>query len=500
MSTPRTRKSSRVSQVWAFGFVAVIGGQSFAWNTGLVAGTVSYGVAVVLMGMAYLCMVLSIAEVSSVISFPGGVYGLARCTVGFYFGFLAGCCELLEYTLFVTTGNLTISQILSNRWPALLPYTPLIWLINQTITFGVVLIGGRLFWRVIVVVAIVVAMILFLYYFSAMSYADMATYSGGMDNACHGGFPQFLAVLPQASWMFSGIESLSTLSNDVTDPKQLIPRGQVASMCTLLVLSWCNYITSISLPPGALGLPSVVATMNGGFTAAFNISDATSSLLMLPSTLSMTICFGLAASNILVAMAQSKLMPSMLAKSHPRLETNVNARLVILAVSSGMCFWLLYDANVNMTIYNICMVFGFIAYIVQCASFIYLRRRHKRMKRLFVSPVGIPGAVFAMAVFGLSGMFVVFCQEDHYVVLTASTAILVLLSIYYHLFAKHRQTISPDEHAFLFAHVAKFNVKPKQKSSLKLLTKATWRYIGLVSPTSSNALRNIRVQPAAGVS
>ncbi|KAG9406845.1 hypothetical protein AC1031_003173 [Aphanomyces cochlioides] len=309
------------------------------------------------MGMAYLCMVLSIAEVSSVISFPGGVYGLARCTVGFYFGFVAGCCELLEYTLFVTTGNLTISQVLSMRWPALLPYTPLIWLINQTITFAVVLIGGRLFWRFIVVMAIVVVMILFLYYFSAMSYADTATYSGGMDNACHGGFPQFLAVLPQASWMFSGIESLSTLSNDVTDPKQLIPRGQVASMCTLLVLSWCIYIASISLPPGAVDLPSAVATMNGGYTAAFNNSDATSNS-------------GDHDFNILVAMAQSKLMPSMLAKSHPRFETNVNARLVILAVSSGMCFWLLYDAHVNMTIYNICLVFGVIAYIVQCASFI----------------------------------------------------------------------------------------------------------------------------------
>ncbi|CAK4853878.1 unnamed protein product, partial [Aphanomyces euteiches] len=50
--------------LWATGITIVIGGQYFSWNGGLTAGTLSYGIAAVMMGFAYICMGLCEAEMA----------------------------------------------------------------------------------------------------------------------------------------------------------------------------------------------------------------------------------------------------------------------------------------------------------------------------------------------------------------------------------------------------------------------------------------------------
>ncbi|CAK4647176.1 unnamed protein product [Aphanomyces euteiches] len=287
-------------------------------------------------------------------------------------------------------------------WPSLVPYAPWLCCINQVVSFSMVLLGGRFFWRFIVVFAAAILMVLFLYYFSAVTFGSAAVDTGGIDSAFVGGFAEFFAVLPLATWMFSGIESLSTLGGNVTDPKRMIPKGQVTVMCTLLATAFCTYMTAICMPPGGINVASVSAIMNGAFSAALNMSEESATVLSFPAVLFSATVFALPASNILVAMAQSKLMPSNLAKSHRRFHSNANALLAIFLVSSALCPLFLYNEDVGLVLYGISMVFGLFAYVAQCAGFIYLRRNHKHMKRLFVSPVGIPGAVYAVVMFCLT--------------------------------------------------------------------------------------------------
>jgi amino acid transporter len=52
-----------------------IGGQFYAWNVGLKAGVGSFVIAMLLVGTAYLCLDLCIAEMSSAVPFAGGAYG-----------------------------------------------------------------------------------------------------------------------------------------------------------------------------------------------------------------------------------------------------------------------------------------------------------------------------------------------------------------------------------------------------------------------------------------
>ena len=66
--------------IWALGFSVVIGGQMYGWNAALTTGFGSFGIAQFLMGTAYVCLLLCIAEIGSTIPFTGGCYGLGKNT------------------------------------------------------------------------------------------------------------------------------------------------------------------------------------------------------------------------------------------------------------------------------------------------------------------------------------------------------------------------------------------------------------------------------------
>ncbi len=66
-------KNNRLSWVdmWALGISIVIGGQYFSWNVGVLVGFGSYVIAFFVVSTAYLCLVCSIAELSSGLPFAG---------------------------------------------------------------------------------------------------------------------------------------------------------------------------------------------------------------------------------------------------------------------------------------------------------------------------------------------------------------------------------------------------------------------------------------------
>ena len=53
------------------GIVIVLGGQYFSWNKGLAAGFWSFFIGTLLIALAYLTMVCSLAEMASVLPFAG---------------------------------------------------------------------------------------------------------------------------------------------------------------------------------------------------------------------------------------------------------------------------------------------------------------------------------------------------------------------------------------------------------------------------------------------
>ena len=103
------------------GVTTVIGGIYYGWTTGLENGFGGYAIGQFLMGLAYICLVLCFAEMTSAMPlrgllltscnfvlvyftylftyYVGGSFAIARVCLGFYGGYIIGAIEFLECIL-----------------------------------------------------------------------------------------------------------------------------------------------------------------------------------------------------------------------------------------------------------------------------------------------------------------------------------------------------------------------------------------------------------------
>ncbi|CAK4195260.1 unnamed protein product [Aphanomyces euteiches] len=439
--------------IWATGIVVVIGGQYFSWNVGLEAGTLSYGIALGLMALAYLCLVLSMAEMTGMMPFAGGAYGLSRCTLGFYMGFILGCCEAMEYIIYVTCSFLQMGRMIAKQWPQLVDYQFALWIASYALACVVIGRGGTFFWWWNRALAIVSIGLVVIFCLGSLAYVDL-NQPGQSDYAVVGGFVEFMKSSPISAWFFIGIESLNTLSSIVDKPKVIVPKGQVAAMITLIVTGVWIYVVCIYLPPAMPTLVEELSPLNRGYTRMFNLSNETATMLAVPATFATAQGFMLSYANIISAMANSKLFPKELAHLHKMHKTPIYALLFGSIISFGLCF-LVYNYALDGIMYNACVIFAFLAYISQCYGYIQLKRRHGSMPRHFHSPVGVFGAVFATLIWTMNLIGIAGFQDDNEVSLVIALGLIAVFSIYYHIYAKPRQTFSDEEQKImLFVHVS----------------------------------------------
>ncbi|ETV81873.1 hypothetical protein, variant 3 [Aphanomyces astaci] len=460
----RGRLAASSVDLWAIGITIVIGGQFFSWNAGLVVGTVGFGLAVGVVGVAYLCLACSMAEMSSMLPFAGGVYGLSRCTLGFYAGFILGCCEILEYVLYVASVNVMLGKTVVGQWSELEPFQPIVWMISHALAIAMLIVGGQVFWRANLVLALILVVQVVVFIGGSAPSVNFSAYAGGPEHYFQGSASDWVATLPTAMWLYAGIESINTLSNDVDNPRGAIPKGQMSAMTTVFLSSVGIYIIAIGLPPGIDALPSTRAIFNGGYHTLFNLSDTHTTLLSIPACFSSTPGFLFASGNILSAMAESKLFPRALCRRHVTYGTPIYALLVTSAMSFGLCFGEMYALDAARVFYHSSMFFGTAAYTAQCVGYVFLKKRYKNIPRTFRSPLGVAGAGVAICVFTLCALSILMFQDTQTGTSKAAmVVVLAVLSMYYHLFAKSRQTISDDEQKLLFfAHVAKHNNSKKR--------------------------------------
>ncbi|RHY66204.1 hypothetical protein DYB34_007030, partial [Aphanomyces astaci] len=445
----RIQHAHNSRDLWAIGTTIVIGGQFISWNSGLTVGAAEYGVAVVIMGVAYTCLACCMAEMSSMLPFAGGVYGLSRCTMGFSIGFVLGCCEVLEYAMYVATMNVTLSKLVVVRWPSVQPFQPWTWVVANGFSLSLLTVGGKVFWKFNLVLAMMLVVQVLVYCLGSAPFADMKAYATAAAPSTTTAFAWF-KQFPVSSWFYVGIEAINTLCNEVDDPKNSIPRGQVACLATMVVTGVSIFLTAISCPPGLADLKTSLAVFNGGYTHFFGLSLADATMLSIPACFACIPGFLLCMANIMSSMAESKLIPYALHRRSATFGTPVRAVVVSILLSLGLSFVVHHIPNADTTMYNLSLSFGTLAYVSQCIGYIFLHRRYKTMKRTFHSPFGVPGAVVAITIFAASFVSLVSLQLDSARANVCFVTTLAVLTLYYHVYAKRRQTISEDERKILF--------------------------------------------------
>ncbi|ETW01736.1 hypothetical protein H310_06341 [Aphanomyces invadans] len=458
--------------LWAVGITVVIGGQYFSWNAGLSAGTVSYGIASIMMGFAYLSLCMSMAEVSSMVPFEGGAFGLARCTWGFYAGFIVGCCEAVQYILYVTCAFVALGRMVAQFWPLIADHQYISWGISYVLSSGMLIVGGNVYWRWNMALALLSFSILIVYVCGSLPYVDIATHGGGTALHFVGGFNHFMAVFPLTAWYYVGVESLNRLCAEVVEPRRSIPMGQMACMYTLFATSIMVFFVTISVDPGMPSVATSLAIMNPVFNKLFNCTDDISTLLALPATFATGQGFVQAYMKIISCMAGSKLIPVVLHEKHPKWHTPVYAIVVASCVSFGLCFVDFY-ASLDTTVFNTCIFLGCISYLSQCVGYLYLKKNFRSMERKYKSPFGRAGAIYASAVWLWTMVSIANYQGDGHTSVLIAVGVLGVCTVYYYAVAKERQTISEEERkALFFAHVSKHNLSKRRTRTLRQKAKS----------------------------
>ncbi|KAF0683955.1 Aste57867_24036 [Aphanomyces stellatus] len=442
--------------LWATAVALAVGGQCLYWPAALGAGTASCALALAAMALAHTGLVYSVAEITSALPFHGGVFGHARCTLGFCPGFVIGCIDLVGHVLRLTLAQTTAGHLLTAAWPSLRPFEPLVW--AALVALGAVGTGGgsRLFWRIHVTLVVVALTVVFFYCMGALTLASVVDYGGGTANLFVDRGAHAVTLFPHAAWMYAGLDAFPLLAPNIggANPSRVLPPTHVSAMLTVLATSLCIFFVAISLPPGAMALPHTLTVLGGGIAASFNVSEHTATLVSLPAAVATVPVSTVAVTNVLAAMGSSRLVPS--SSSWKRF---VLGAFPSLGVASAVHFATLSPSFVL----HLCLVTRFVAAMTHCLAFLHLRLYHRVLPRRRVSPWGAPGAIIALVVFGVATVSLLVCQDDNFVVLSTVAAVGLAATVYYHTVVKHCQVFSQAElQLLLTAHVVHRQIANKR--------------------------------------
>ncbi|MGJ8581701.1 MAG: amino acid permease, partial [Psychromonas sp.] len=199
----------------------VISGDFAGWNFGIAqAGWGGFVIAAVLMGVMYLTLVLSLAEMSAAIPAAGGGYSFARQAMGPAGGYLTGLAVLIEYTL----APAAIVIFIGSSVNELLGFDgPIVYALFYLAFIGIHIFGAGEALKVMMVIsalavlAIIATGVVLLPSFNVDNLFDIEPLIGGTDFLPMGYYGVW-AALPFAMWLFLAVEGVPLAAEEAKDP------------------------------------------------------------------------------------------------------------------------------------------------------------------------------------------------------------------------------------------------------------------------------------------
>eukprot|EP01038_Epipyxis_sp_PR26KG_P016643 gene16643-22746_t len=449
-------------EIFFLGPVIITTGHQSVWNLMLVAGFWNTFFYCGFMGSGFLALVSCLGEMSSLFPFSGGGYAFARLTLGPFVGFLVGCCEAVEYIIFVAAGFLFAGQLITSATGLPHNYELIYWAVFFIITIGIQIQGGKYFWPSVAFLGICL-ILLELLFFASVYQLDFHKYVIAADPSASGQqslsfqATQFMTQFPTAAWMYGGLESVALACNETSEARINIPRAMVWSMFTIIILCLLNVIIASSQYPGVGDLSGALSTTAFAFNSVYGVSLKYADLFALPA--SFLSGFGLiySYSKQLASMAQSHLF-------HPSLgivtnETRVPyvAMLFLSSVTYILLVLIHFDIIDIIDFLNLCFMCSFVVYLCLLVTYLFFKFKYSSLERQYINPAGIYGACYGIFVFSLGLIGALFFQETTTALINFAVFIGVM-SIYYYFYARNRQFFSEDEQKILLiAYVIKAN-------------------------------------------
>ena len=456
------RRHARVLHLWALGVGAVIAGDFFGWNYGLLAG--GFGgmfLALAVMTAMYAGLCFSIAEMSASLPHTGGAYSFARTAMGPWGGYLTGLAENMEYILTPATLVVGIGGYLGAIFGTSKPIEPLWWLASYAVFVALNVWGVALSFRFSIFIALAALAVLAVFWLGAIPHLDFARWAldvapaPGHSRWLPNGAGGVLTALPFALWFYLAIEQLPLAAEESHDPRRDMPKAILYGLLTLIACSFLTLYSSAAIAPGAAKLGTSDEPLVLGFQTIFGSRAWT-------KTLAVVACIGLIASfhSIIFAygrqiysLSRAGYFPPWLSETHARHKTPVRSLLAgsALGLAAALGIYLTGQKSaVGATLLNMAVFGAVIAYVMQMASFILLRMKLPDIERPYVSPLGIAGALTAAVIAAIT-LVTLFLNRDYRPGIWGAAVWFLLGIAYFAFYARRRLVLSPEEE-FAFLH------------------------------------------------
>ena len=425
----------------------VISGDYAGWNLGLAQG--GFGgmlIATLVMGSMYLCMVLSLAELSACLPTAGGGYSFARRVLGPWGGYLTGTAILLEYALApaaiaIFIGGYVASLVGIDGW--------IVYLASYLIFIGVHLWGAgealktMFVITLLAVLAIGVFVVGMLPHFSTAKLFDIAVNesAGGASAFLPEGYIGVWAAFPFAIWLFLAVEGVPLAAEEAGDPARDMPRGIITAMILLLVFGALVLV----LAPGGAGADFMSdhgAPLVGALQAVYG-EDSMAAAFVNWVGLS-----GLIASFFSIIYAYSRQVFALSRAGYlPRILSVTNRRKVpVLALAVpgviGFLLSLTGEGDLMLTM----AVFGAtISYALMTLSHIVLRRLEPDLERPYRTPGGsvTSGIAFVLSIVAFVSTFLASLEAAIW-----SAVFYLVMVAYFFLYSRHHLVANAPEEEF----------------------------------------------------
>lgn len=428
------------------GVAYVISGDFAGWNFGLAQG--GWGgmfIATVFAAIMYLCMCLSMSEMSTMLPTAGGGYSFARTAFGPFGGYLTGTAILIEYAIAPAAiacfiGAYCESLFGIGGWK--------VYLACYVIFMGIHLAGAgealKLMFGItaIAAVALLVFILAMIPHFNSANLFNIAvTDKAGASAFLPMGYIGIWAAVPYAIWFFLAVEGVPLAAEEAKDPTKSLPRGLIGSMLILAAFA----MLILFLGAGAAGanllkdsgapLVDALKAVYGQHTWLATFVNFVGLAGLIASFFSIIYAY----SRQIFALSRAGYLPTSLSL------TNKSKAPYLAIIIPGMIGFLLSLTGEGDLLILMAVFGATISYVLMMLSHIKLRISHPNMHRPYKTPGGIFTSSIALilAIIAVIAGFLVNPK-----VWFMAAGIYIIFIIYFLVYSRHKLVSGTPEEEF----------------------------------------------------
>ena len=451
--------------LWALGVGAVISGDYFGWNFGLsVAGFGGLLIATLIIAAMYICMVYSIAELSTALPHAGGFYSFTRSAFGPWAGYLVGITDTIEYVITPAVIVVGIGGYLNTLFPAIPVY--IWWLIAYAIFVSINIKGVELTLKVGLLVTLLAMAVLAVFYVGVITsgaFSWDALFNiepdPGQSKFLPKGAYGIFAALPFAIWFYLAIEQLPLAAEETVDVVNDMPKALILGIVTLLILSVLTLLLNSGVHGGAAVIGVSDAPLANGFEAVFG-GGATTAVLTLVALTGLIASFHTiiyAYGRVLFALSRAGYFPRWISVTGKNTRTPHYA-LIVGAGIGLLCAFLIDSFGsgiVGAALLNMAVFGAVISYAMVMFAYIKLKKSRPELNRPYKSPLGNAGAYIGASL-ALLSLAATFAVQDYRPGVYGVVFFLVISMIYFGVYSsKHLVAQAPEEEIALIEEAEK---------------------------------------------